>query len=129
VPYGAQMAETWQLGDEPVSLTSETAERALRAEFVAGNQMVTLTSSLGRILLVVTNGTRAMVVLMDTVGDAGQHATDPDAPGVSGGFVLDNGQVDEYANADTVELEEALVAVRQLVAGLGATTVIWHNDR
>lgn len=123
------MAESWQLADEPTPVTGETVEQAVLAEFEAGRQMVALTSSLGRILLLASNGTRAMVVLMDRAGDAGQHAADPDATGVSGGYVLDNGQVDEYANADTVELGQALVIARQVVTGSGAATVVWRNDR
>jgi hypothetical protein len=123
------VAESWQLADQPTLVTGETVEQVVQAEFGAGRQMVTLTSSLGRILLIVSNGTRAMVVLLDRAGDAGQHAADPDATGGSGGYVLDNGQVDEYANADTVELGQALAIARQVVAGSGAATVVWRNDR
>ncbi len=37
-----------------------------------------------------------MVVLLDGVGDAGKHAVDPTAIGVSGGYLLGDTQVDEY---------------------------------
>jgi hypothetical protein len=70
-----------------------------------------------------------MLVLMDGEGDAGRHATDPGATGLSGGYLLDNGQVDEDADNDTIELELALTVVCDVVGGSGATHVSWHDDR
>jgi hypothetical protein len=77
----------------------------------------------------VTNGDRAMVALLDESGDPGEHMVDPGASGMATGFMLDNGQIDEYANADTVPLEQALVCIAALVAGASDTSTIWQSDR
>ena len=90
--------------------------------------MTTFVSSLGRILMLVTNGSRAMVVLLEREGEPGQHVVDPDADGVSGGYLLDNGQVDEYPDTDTIELEQAFGVVRDVVSGARSTAVRWRAD-
>ena len=69
----------------------------------------------GRLPAVITNGERAMVMLMDEAGDPGEHLTDPHGEGRSGGFRLANGQVDAYADRDTVALGVAGEAVAHLV--------------
>jgi hypothetical protein len=56
-----------------------------------------------------------MVMLLDGEGDPGAHAIDPGADGSSGGFVLANGQNDEYPDKDTVPLPEALRIVRHIL--------------
>ena len=75
-------------------------------------------SELGRMVCLVTNGHRALLMLLDHKGDAGEHLCDPlgsDQP-VSG-FVLANGQVDHYAERDTVPLDDALDVLRALIDG------------
>jgi len=57
-----------------------------------------------------------MVMLLEEEGDPGEHAVDPGAQGASGGFLLVDGQEDEYADEDTVPLHEALGLVRHIVA-------------
>jgi len=42
----------------------------------------------GRLLAIVTNGARAMVMVLDEPGDAGEHAIDPTATGQQSGYVL-----------------------------------------
>ena len=84
----------------------------------------------GRLLAVVTNGTRALVMVLDEPGDAGEHTTDPMATGQQGGYVLGNGQHDTYENRDTVPLRQALVLVEHLVNhGRPPAGVNWHVDR
>jgi hypothetical protein len=78
--------------------------------------------------MIVTNGERAMVVLLEHEGDAGQHLVDPSCVGASGNYVLDNGQVDEYPNSDTVELRTGVKAVRALVEGFSPENVTWLSD-
>ncbi|MDA2807926.1 hypothetical protein [Nocardiopsis suaedae] len=88
---------------------------ALRARVAEGCHETWLASSSGRLLAFVANGERVMVSLLDEEGDPGEHAVDPGAEGTSGGFVLSNGQHDEYRDEDTVPLEEALRIVGHLV--------------
>jgi hypothetical protein len=49
------------------------------------------------------------------VADAGEHAVDPAGHGHSTGYVLDNGQVDTYPDADTIPLPEAQRLLLSLV--------------
>nr|WP_269455590.1 Imm1 family immunity protein [Micromonospora narathiwatensis] len=84
----------------------------------------------GQLLAVVTNGTRALVMVLDEPGDAGEHAIDPTATGKQGGYVLSNGQHETYDAQDTVPLEQALVIVEHLIDhGRPPTGVGWHVDR
>jgi len=55
-------------------------------------------SDRGRAMAFVTNRYRAMVMLLDEPGDPGEHAIDPGALGEQGGYVLENGQHDAYAD-------------------------------
>lgn len=91
-----------------------------------------LESSLGRRLALVSNGPRAMVLLLEhDDGDPGEHAIDSaGGVGSSGGFVLDNGQEDEYADRDTVPMREALRIVAHLVSdGVFPSDASWQVDR
>jgi hypothetical protein len=110
---------------------SASESRAQVASRIAEGELTTwLDSSDGRILGLVTNGVRAMVVLMTGVGDAGEHAVDETAIGSSNGFVLDNGQVDEYPNQDTVPVDDALRVVASVVQhGRPPPDVGWRVDR
>ncbi|KGN37116.1 hypothetical protein N803_14740 [Knoellia subterranea KCTC 19937] len=84
----------------------------------------------GRILTVVTNGIRAMVMLLWGEGDPGEHAVTPGAVGSSDGYVLENGQVDTYEDADTVPLAEALDIVRSIIdSGTPPSEASWNVDR
>lgn len=111
------MIESWVLddgGSAPVS--SEVALEALRARIDKGQREMWLTSSSGRSLAIVTNSERAMVMLLNGEGDPGEHAVDPGASGSSGGFVLANGQHDEYPNEDTVPISEAFRLVDHIIS-------------
>lgn len=71
-----------------------------------------------------------MVVLLDGEGDPGEHAVDTGADGESDGFVLANGQDDEYPDRDTVPLAEGLRIV-ECIVGTGAwpADARWVVDR
>ena len=78
--------------------------------------------------MIVANGKRAMVMLLEEPGDSGAHAVDPGATGASGGFVLDNGQVDEYPNRDTVPWARAKAVIRRIVATGDPPDSGWQVD-
>ncbi|MFJ8964661.1 hypothetical protein ACIRG5_35245 [Lentzea sp. NPDC102401] len=107
------MPESWTVDGDHLAPGEVVA--ALRARISAGHLETWLTSESGRMLAFVTNAERAMVMLLDGEGDPGEHATDPEATGSSGGFVLSNGQNDEYPDTDTVPIDEALRLVEHVV--------------
>ena|SRR5918994_5369361 len=110
---------------------SASEARAQVASRIAEGELTTwLVSSDGRMLGLVSNRVRAMVVLMTGEGDAGEHAVDETAIGSSNGFVLDNGQVDEYPNQDTVPVDVALRVVSSVVQhGTPPPDIGWRVDR
>ncbi|MYX32550.1 MULTISPECIES: hypothetical protein [unclassified Streptomyces] len=125
------MIESWVIDDgSTVPVPSEVVLEALRARIDIGQLETWLTSSFGRLVAVVTNTERAMVMLLDGEGDPGEHAVDPGAHGASGGFVLLNGQHDEYPNEDTVPIGDALRIVGHIV-GVGSwpADAHWVVDR
>ncbi|MCX5414908.1 hypothetical protein [Streptomyces sp. NBC_00059] len=119
--------ESWAVDDgTAVGVVVET----LRVRIGEGQLETWLAGSSGRKLAFVTNAERAMVVLMDGDDDAGEHAIDPGAEGSSAGFVLSNGQYDEYPDADTVPIEEAFRIVDHIVnRGSWPADVCWAVDR
>ncbi|WP_240982173.1 hypothetical protein [Streptomyces sp. S3(2020)] len=77
-----------------------------------------------------TNTERAMVVLLDGEDDPGEHAVDPRAAGSSAGFILSNGQHDEYPDEDTVPVGEAFRLVTHLIStGSWPADACWAADR
>ncbi|TRV80456.1 hypothetical protein FKN01_06840 [Streptomyces sp. 130] len=125
------MIESWVIDEAgSPSLSSEAVSSALRARVDGGQLETWLCSSRGRWLAFVTNGERAMVMLLDREGDPGEHAVDPGADGESDGFVLANGQDDEYPDQDTVPLAEGLRIV-ECIVGTGAwpADARWVVDR
>ncbi|WP_308251066.1 Imm1 family immunity protein [Streptomyces anulatus] len=125
------MIETWVINDgSPVPVASETVLEALRSRVESRQLETWLTSSAGRSLAFVTNTERAMVMLLEEEGDPGEHAADPGAKGASDGFVLSNGQDDEYPDEDTVPIDEAFRLVKQVVStGCRPTDAHWVVDR
>ncbi|MDX5569764.1 hypothetical protein PYK79_49700 [Streptomyces sp. ID05-04B] len=105
------MIESWVINDgSAVSESSEVVLQTLRAR-VARSQLETwLSSSSGRSLGFVTNTERAMVMLLEAEGDPGEYAVEPGAMGSSEGFVVSNGQHDEYPDEDAVPIGEAFQA-------------------
>ncbi|PZT71733.1 MULTISPECIES: hypothetical protein [unclassified Streptomyces] len=125
------MAESWVFDDDrSVSASAAGVAEILRARMAAGRLETWLASSSGRALALVTNTERAMVVLMEGEGDPGEHAVDPGAEGWSDGFVLANGQDDEYPDEDTVPVREAFRLVEHIVAtGAWPDDAHWVADR
>ena len=123
--------ESWVInGDSPVPVSSEVVLEALRARIDSGQLETWLASWSGRSLAFVTNTERAMVMLLNGEGDPGEHAVDPGAQGSSDGFVLSNGQDDEYPNEDTVPIGEAFRLVKQIVGtGSWPADAHWAVDR
>lgn len=69
-------------------------------------------------------------MLLDDEDEPGEHAVAPGAEGASNGFILENGQNDEYPNTDTVTLGEAFRIVRHvLVHGAPPPDTVWKSDR
>ncbi|MEU4066215.1 hypothetical protein AB0F25_28050 [Streptomyces wedmorensis] len=116
--------ESWVIHDDSfVPVSSEVVLEALRPRIDSGQHETRLTSSSGRSLAFVTNTERAMVMLLEDEGDPGEHAVDPGALGSSDGFVLSDGQYDEYPDEDTVPICEAFRLVQQIVG-----TGFWPED-
>ncbi|MFM9629231.1 MULTISPECIES: hypothetical protein [Streptomyces] len=123
--------ESWVINDDsPVAVSSAVALEALRSRIDGGQLETWLTSSSGRSLAFVTNTERAMVMLLEEEGDPGEHAVDPGAEGSSDGFVLSNGQGDEYPDGDTVPIHEAFRLVEHIVGtGSWPADARWIVDR
>ena len=125
-----RVLETWEIGDDCTVLVSSEVVAILQARVGDGRLETWLTSSRGRLVAFVTNTERAMVMLIAEEGDPGEHAVDPRAEGMSGGFVLSNGQHDEYLNRDTMPLDEALRIVEHIVGnGSWPSDAHWVIDR
>jgi hypothetical protein len=124
------VAEEWTVLDEERVVSADEAVARVSANVDDGMLTTYFRSDLGRLLVIVSNGARAMVVLMNGEGDAGEHAVSPGATGSSDGYVLDNGQVDTYEDADTVALGDALKAVRSVIdSGRPPPETPWSVDR
>ncbi|MET9728915.1 hypothetical protein [Streptomyces zaomyceticus] len=125
------MIESWVInGDGPIPVSSAIVLEALRSRIDSGRLETWLTSSSGRSLAFVTNTERAMVMLLEEEGDPGEHAVDPGAEGASEGFVLSNGQHDEYPDQDTVPIGEAFGLVEHIVGrGSWPAEASWVVDR
>jgi hypothetical protein len=123
--------ESWVINDDsPGPVLSEVVLEALRARIDSGQLETWLISSSGRSLAFVTNTERAMVMLLEEEGDPGEHAVDPGCEGSSGGFVLSNGQHDEYPDQDTVPIGEAFRLVEHIVGtGSWPADARWIVDR
>lgn len=124
------MTDAWHVHDTDVLLTGDQAVQLIHDRISRGELTVWLESATGRTLAVVSNGSRALVMLLEEPSDAGEHAIDPARTGEMGGYVLENGQHDTYANADTVELAVALTIVKHIVDhGHPPPNAAWHVDR
>ncbi|MFE7816395.1 hypothetical protein ACFU5P_31630 [Streptomyces sp. NPDC057433] len=124
------MIESWAFCDDTGPTSPAAAVEALRERISAGRLETWLTSSSGRSLAFISNTERAMVVLLDGEDDPGEHAVDPGASGSGKGFVLANGQHDEYPDEDTLPLAKALQVVQHiLTTGAPPPRAAWSVDR
>ncbi|MDH6543717.1 hypothetical protein [Streptomyces sp. SPB4] len=123
--------ESWVINDDsPVPVSSEVVLEALRSRIDSGRLETWLISSSGRSLAFATNTERAMVMLLEDEDDPGEHAVDPGSEGSSDGFVLSNGQHDEYPDHDTVPIGEAFRLVEHIVGtGSWPADARWVVDR
>jgi hypothetical protein len=100
------------------------------ARMRAGDLTTFLESDEGRIIGWSTNRERVMLMVLNGVGDAGEHALDPTGQGESTGYLMDNGQVDTYPDADTIPLPEAQRLLLNLVTqGTFPPEAAVHVDR
>uniref|UniRef100_A0AAU3I9K8 Immunity protein Imm1 n=1 Tax=Streptomyces sp. NBC_01393 TaxID=2903851 RepID=A0AAU3I9K8_9ACTN len=124
------MVESWIFIDSAVPASAATALDVLQERIAAGQFETWLTSSRGRSLAIISNTDRAMVMLLDDEADPGEHALSPGASSSSSGFVLANGQHDEYPDEDTVLLAEAMRIVTHILAtGASPADAAWAIDR
>ena len=106
----------WHLQGSPDHVYSGEEARSLLGNRLAwASQETWFEDDDGRLLAVVTNGTRAMVMLLNGEGDPGEHLSDPRAEGESSRYLLANGQIDTYADRDTVDFGAAGRAVAHLI--------------
>ncbi|CAL9343198.1 hypothetical protein SUDANB176_00313 [Streptomyces sp. enrichment culture] len=125
-----RVAGSWTFSDGTVPASPAVALAVLRERIAAGHLETWLTSSHGRSVAVITNTERAMVMLLDDEADPGEHAVTPEAAGRSKGFVLADGQHDEYLDEDTVPPAEALRIVDHILrAGAPRGDTTWSVDR
>jgi hypothetical protein len=84
-----------------------------------------------RLACLLSNGERAMLMVLDSSDDPGHHAFDELADDqLISGFALGNGQIDEYRACDTVPVEQALCALRVLIDdGVLDARIAWKSDR
>ncbi|MBO1286147.1 hypothetical protein J3368_18770 [Streptomyces sampsonii] len=123
--------EPWVINDDSsVPVSPAGVVEALRSRIDSGQLETWLTSSFGRLLAFVTNAERAMVVLLEGEGGPGEHAVDPGTAGSSDGFILSNGQGDEYPDEDTVPIREAFRLVEHIFGtGSWPADARWVVDR
>lgn len=123
--------ESWVINDGSLVLTSsEVVMETLRSRIDSGQLETWLISSSGRSLAFAANTERAMVMLLEEEGDPGEHAVDLGCEGSSDGFVLCNGQHDEYPDRDTAPIREAFRLVEHIVGtGSWPADASWVVDR
>lgn len=124
------MHETWTLLDDGSPALPDDVAPLLRERIAAERLETWLVSASGRSLAFITNTERAMVMLLDHEGDPGEHLVDPGAEDWSDGFLLSNGQDDEYPDEDTVPVDDAIRAVAHVLAtGAWPQDARWVADR
>ncbi|MFB7429552.1 hypothetical protein ACFC8F_16875 [Streptomyces hydrogenans] len=124
------MVESWVFTDSAVPASAATALDVLQKRIEARRLEIWLTSSRGRSLAIITNTERAMVMLLNDETDPGEHALSPGASSSSSGFVLANGQHDEYPDEDTVLLPEAMRIISHiLTTSAPPSDAAWSIDR
>ncbi|MEV5875006.1 hypothetical protein AB0L75_12385 [Streptomyces sp. NPDC052101] len=109
------MSETWTFAGERATVTAGEAVATLRRRIAEGRPGTWPTSSAGRLLSVVSDTDRALVMVLDEEDDPGAHAASAGSRQWSGGFRLANGQCDTCPDEETAPLGEAFRIVRHMI--------------
>lgn len=117
----------WLAGAPDRWFTAAQALALVRARITSGTPWASLESDAGVSLELVANGERLFVMLTGP-GEASGHAVDDLAAGFSSGYRLENGQVDEYADADTVPLASGFALVEEVLGTGAAPDDGWQVD-
>lgn len=105
----------WLSGSKKKILTAAEIQTLFINQLATGPLSTQLETDTGLKLQVVTNRERMMITLIEPNGASG-HATDTQAgKGSRGGFLLDNGQEDEYDDVDTVAIPDALNVIAYIL--------------
>jgi predicted type IV restriction endonuclease len=124
------VASSWRVQDTNDPIDAVAAMSLLRGRLLSAQWETWFECDSGALLAVVTNGQRAMVMLLREPGDAGEHAIDESAvEGTSSGYVLANGQVDTYADRDTVPFDDAMIRVACVLDEHVRPASEWKVDR
>ena len=124
------MGSSWRVQDTNDPIDSAAAVSLLRRRLLTAQWETWFESESGAVLAVVTNGHRVMVMLLRDTGDAGEHAIDASAADdTSTGYVLANGQIDTYADRDTVPFHDAMIRVACVLDDDVRSASEWKVDR
>ncbi|WP_454294114.1 hypothetical protein [Salana multivorans] len=104
----------WLAGSSERALIVGEMPAIVRERTAAGQLSTCFEANAGLVLQIVTNGERAMVMLLARSDGTGGHAINPTATGSSAGYLLENGQEDEYADHDTVPLPTAFALIEHI---------------
>jgi len=128
--HARQVVERWSVQDGARLADGGEALRVVEERISRGAFETWFESDHGRMMAIVTNGDRALLMVLRATGDAGEHLIDPRATDrEQGGYELSNGQSDTYAERDTVPLRTALQVVASVVDGENHPTASWQEDR
>jgi hypothetical protein len=107
----------WRVEGGPDVRTGNAAADFARDAISAGQTYIRFVRSEEQSLTFGTNGARVALVLWSREGhDEGMQAIEPAAgQGSQDGYVLENGQRDNYPDRDTVSVDRAIEAVRHIV--------------
>jgi hypothetical protein len=122
----------WRLqrDSSPRGAIPEGIRETIRAVVAAGIGEIWLEHPDGPLLCVLPGPGRVYVMYLAEEGDAGYHAVDPaSSPEVERGYVLSNGQRDEWPDCETVSSDNALPIVEHLLRyNERWPGVAWNND-
>ncbi len=126
----SELDDDLELSASSNTLSPDAAVALVHDNLARGRHESWFGTETGRSLAVVTNGERAMVMLLEHEGDAGEHAVDRSARASSStGYRLNMGQMDTYEDGDTVPLSDLLRHVRTVFDGAERSADSWHVDR
>jgi hypothetical protein len=125
-----RVGKQWRVQDTGRTLDGDAVGLVVRSRIARGELETWFESDSGRLLALVTDGQRALVIVLRHVGDAGEHLIDrSEDHATSSGYVLSNGQVDTYPNRDTIPLAMALDVVRAVIQDRKHPDAEWQVDR